>query len=111
MNVGKSVMYSYIIGVLERTLGLTTCYYFCNSQDPSTVCSQILRTIVLQLLRRHLDLASHIANQYMYRGSNHGMAQLRVLVPQLLELIPYTRIVIDRLDKCSIDDQKTMLKE
>lgn len=111
MSIGKSVMCSHIIGVLERTPGLTTCYYFCNSQDPGMVCSQILRTIALQLLRRYLDLASLIANQYVYRGSNCGVAQLRVLIPQLLELVPYTRIVIDGLDECSIDDQGTVLKE
>jgi hypothetical protein len=39
------------------------------------------------------------------------MAQLRVLIPQLLGLLPYTRIVIDGLDECSIDDQKAVLKE
>jgi hypothetical protein len=104
-------MCSHIIQVLDRGPGLSPCYYFCNSQAPGTVCSQILRTIVIQLLRRHLDLASLIANEYVYRGSNCGMAQLRVLVPQVLEVVPYTRIVIDGLDECSIDDQKAVLRE
>src|SRR5277367_5035537 len=111
MNIGKSVMCSHIIGVLQQRPKLNTCYYFCNSQGASTICSQILRTIALQLLRRHLDLASLIANEYVYRGSNCGIAQLRVLIPQILELVPYTRIVIDGLDECSMDDQKAILKE
>lgn len=104
-------MCSYIIRVLCQEPRLCPCYYFCNSQAPGTVCSQILRTVALQLLRRHLDLASLIANEYVYRGSNCGMAQLRVLMPQILEVVPYTRIVIDGLDECSIDDQKAVLRE
>jgi hypothetical protein len=104
-------MCSHIIKLLDQTPGLSPCYYFCNSQDAGTVCSQILRTVALQLLRRNPDLASLIANQYVYRGSNCGMAQLRVLIPQILEVVPYTRIVIDGLDECSTEDQKPVLKE
>jgi hypothetical protein len=67
--------------------------------------------VALQLLRRNTDLASLIANEYVYRGVNCGMAQLRALIPQILELSHYTRVVIDGLDECSIDDQKAVLKE
>jgi hypothetical protein len=108
---GKSVMCSYIIKVLEQTPGLSTCYYFCNSLNAGTICSQILKTVALQLLRRHIDLASLIVHEFINRGSNCGMAQLRILVPQLLETIPYTRIVIDGLDECSKEDQRMILKE
>jgi hypothetical protein len=51
-----------------------------------------------------------MANEYVYRGLNCGMAQLRVLIPQILEAVPYTRIVVDGLDECSMDDQKPVLK-
>jgi hypothetical protein len=71
----------------------------------------MLKTVVLQLLRRHPDLASLIANEYVDRLLNCSMKQLRVLIPQILELVPYTRIVIDGLDECSIGDQKEVLKE
>jgi hypothetical protein len=104
-------MCSHIIKVLDQIPGLSPCYYFCNSQGAGTVCSQILRTVALQLLRCNPDLASLIANEYVYRGSNCGMAQLRVLIPQILEVVTYTRIVIDGLDECSLDDQRAVLKE
>lgn len=39
------------------------------------------------------------------------MAQLRILVPQLLEVVAYTRIVVDGVDECSKDNQKVILKE
>jgi hypothetical protein len=39
------------------------------------------------------------------------MAQLRLLVPQLLGIVDYTRIVIDGIDECLMENQKTILKE
>lgn len=104
-------MCSYLASVLFDTSELHTCYYFCNSHDPGHVPHQILRTICLQLLRKNLDLASLISNEYVYRGVNCGLAQLRVLVPQLIELMPRTRIIIDGLDECSLEYQRSALKE
>ncbi|KAH6714004.1 hypothetical protein BKA61DRAFT_428897, partial [Leptodontidium sp. MPI-SDFR-AT-0119] len=88
-----------------------TCYYFCNSQEAGNICSQILRTVALQLLRRNVDLASLIANQYVYQGTSCGMAQLRTLLPQMLETIDSTRIIIDGLDECSVETQMSVLKD
>ena len=39
------------------------------------------------------------------------MTQLRVLVPQLLEIAANTRIVVDGLDECSKENQRAILKE
>lgn len=39
------------------------------------------------------------------------MAQLRILIPEMLEVIPCTRLVIDGLDECSYENQKKILKE
>src|SRR5947208_356021 len=80
---GKSVMCSYVVEVLSQKSDLNTCYYFCNSQDTANVSDQILRTIALQLLRQHPDLASLICNEFVYRGPLCGMSQLKTLIPQL----------------------------
>jgi hypothetical protein len=104
-------MCSYIVQKLTSISGLTTCYYFCNSQDTGNVCLQILTTIVLQILRQHRDVCTLIANEFVYRGASCGMAQLRILIPQLLEISSYTRIVIDGIDECSKENQKAILKE
>jgi hypothetical protein len=104
-------MCSYIIQTLQETPNLDTLYYFCSSQDRVHTSAQMLRSLGLQLLRRHLDTASLICNEYVYRGSNCGIAQLRSLIPKLLEVSSYTRIVIDGLDKCPTDSQKAVLKD
>ena len=88
-----------------------TCYYFCNSQDTGNVCQQVLTIIVLQILRQHPDICTLIANEFVYRGVSCGMAQLRILIPQLLQIISYTRIVVDGIDECSKENQKAVLKE
>jgi hypothetical protein len=109
-SIGKSVMCSYLVEAVRKVPALTVCYYFCNSKDPNDVCGQILRTIVLQLLRSHLDLASLIANQYVYQGHSCGMPRLRELIPQLLQTVPHTRIIIDGIDECPNESQ-AILKE
>ncbi|RFU24008.1 hypothetical protein B7463_g12335, partial [Scytalidium lignicola] len=80
-------------------------------QDPGNICYQILTIIVLQILRQHPDISTLIANEFVYRGLSCGMAQLRILVPQLLEIIAYIRIVVDGIDECSKEHQKAILKE
>lgn len=104
-------MCSYIIQTLTNTPGLTVCYYFCNSKDIGNVCHQILTTVILQILRQHPDICTLIANEFVYRGVSCGMAQLKILVPQLLEIIAYTRIIIDGIDECSKENQKAILRD
>lgn len=104
-------MCSYIIQTLANTIGVTTCYYFCNSKSAGSVCQEILTIIALQILRQHPDVCTFIANEFVYRGVSCGMPQLRSLVSQLLELCAYIRIVIDGIDECSDNNQKLILKE
>jgi len=104
-------MCSYIIQILADTPNLTACYYFCNSQDTGSICLQILAIIVLQIVKQHPEVCTLITNEYVYRGPSCGMVQLRSLVPQLLEIVGHTRIVIDGIDECSKENQKAIMKE
>ena len=90
----------------------TVAYFFCNSYaDGKDRCSQILRSLTLQLLRENLDLAPHVADNYANRGFNPSMQQLRKLIPELVATIPSTRLIIDGLDECNEQDQKAVLRE
>ncbi|CZR68409.1 uncharacterized protein PAC_18308 [Phialocephala subalpina] len=57
------------------------------------------------------QVRTFIANEYVYRGSTCEMAQLRILVPQLLEVVGYARVIIDGIDEYSKENQKAILKE
>jgi hypothetical protein len=111
LTSGKSVMCSYIINDLSDSLDVNLCYYVCSSHDIRNTSLQVMRVIAIQLLRRLPDLASLIANSYVYQGSSCGMLQLRKLLPQLLEISPRTRIVIDGLDECPTDIQNSLMKD
>ena len=105
-------MCSHIIQSMESQQTATMAYYFCNSHtDGKDCCSQILRTITVQLLRANIDLAAHVSENYSSRGCNPSMQQLRKLIPELLGTISLTRIVIDGLDECQERDQKLILQE
>jgi hypothetical protein len=104
-------MCSHIISLLEDAQNISPCYYFCTSLDDETVCIQIFRSIALQLLRQQPDLASFIAHQFVYQAMRNGMKQMKLLVAQILEILPCTRVVIDGLDECPRDCQKSVLKE
>lgn len=91
---------------------MTVAYYFCNSHnDGGNPCNQILRSLVLQLLRQHLDLPPHVCENYTNRGYNPSMQQLRKLLPELLDTIPAIRIIIDGLDECQEKMQKQVMQE
>jgi hypothetical protein len=75
------------------------------------VSTHVLKTVALQLLRQHLDLASLIANEFVYCGSNCGISQLKILVPKLLEITPRTRIIVDGIDECSNENQMAILRD
>lgn len=102
---------SYIIQRLGGIPSAVTCYYFCNGQDTGNVGHQILKTVVLQLVRHVPDLTSLIANEFVYPAASCGIAQIKMLISQLLEVVPNTRIVVDGIDECSKDNQKSIIKD
>lgn len=106
-------MCASILELLDKFESLNVCYYFCDNQDDGwdNPSERILGVIAIQLLRAHPELASLITNEFVSRGLSSSLAQLRVLVPKLLELHPYTRIVVDGIDECSKSAQKALLKE
>jgi hypothetical protein len=86
-------------------------YYFCDStSDSKDVCTQILKTLTLQLLQANIDSASLVADKYASRNTA-TLFQLRKILPELIATVPATRIIIDGLDECEVADQKDILNE
>jgi hypothetical protein len=87
-------------------------YYFCDSTTNSKdICTQILKNLVLQLLQANIELASHVADKYACLRPTATLAQVRKVLPELIETVPATRIIIDGLDECGTADQETILNE
>lgn len=106
-------MCTVVVDILEKFQSPNVCYYFCNNQDDGrdNPSERILGVIATQLLRAHPELASLVTNEFILPGFSSGLAQLRILVPKLLQLQPYTRITIDGIDECSKHGQKALLSE
>jgi hypothetical protein len=109
---GKSVLTSRIIQELRENPDLTTIFFFCNSHtDKEDLCSRVLRTLILELLRSKPHLTSHIFDNYTRQGRTQSLVQIKKLLPDLLSAVPSTRILIDGLDECQEKDQKAILAE
>ncbi len=113
LYIGKSIMCTAIIDLLEARSSHDVCYYFCNNQDDGRddPSERFLGVIATQLLKSHPEFASLITNEFISQGSSSSLARLRILVPKLLELQPHSRIIIDGIDECSKTGQKSLLKE
>jgi hypothetical protein len=97
---------------LRKQKDITTAFFFCNShQGAGDKFSEIIRTLVLQILRTHQDLTSHVFNEYVSQSSAVSVPELKKLFPELVAVISPVRIVIDGLDECTERDQKLILKD
>ncbi|PVH71621.1 hypothetical protein DL98DRAFT_363413, partial [Cadophora sp. DSE1049] len=84
-----------------------TLYYFCSSKDDS--CNLILRSLALQILRKHPDLASLISKEFFHKTCN--ATQIRDLLPKILATSPGARIILDGVDETTHEVQKMILRE
>jgi hypothetical protein len=101
-----------IIQDLRENPDLSTIFYFCNShRGEGDLCSQVLRTLILELLRSQPHLTTHIYENYTRQLRTPSLGQIKKLLPDLLSAVSSTRIVFDGLDECQEKDQKAILTE
>jgi hypothetical protein len=75
------------------------------------LCSQILRTLVLQVLRSQHDLAAYVYENYTKHAHTPSLHHIRKLLLHLLSSASSPHIIIDGLDECHDMDQKAILAE
>lgn len=87
-------------------------YHICNSYTTGkNLLGEILRSIVLQLLRANIELAPFIFDNYANKGLAPAIVRLRRLLPELLSTVNSIRIIIDGLDEYPESDQRVILAE
>jgi hypothetical protein len=74
----------------------------CNfrTQDLNK-CSNVLRSITLQIVKGHRNLSSFVLDDYVNHGISPTRQTLKKLLPLLLSNIDTTRLVVDGLDECA----------
>ncbi|KAF2233474.1 hypothetical protein EV356DRAFT_503548 [Viridothelium virens] len=109
---GKSVLCSKIIESLQNNSSSTVLYYFCTlSTIDGQTCAKVLRSLAAQALRAHPEISSWIYDEFICQNKMPSLAQLRILFPTMLSILPSTRIVLDGLDEFEADQYKPVLTE
>ncbi len=109
-GAGKSFLCSLIIQNLETHQDLSSIYYFCgHQQNDKDIHATILRTLTIQLLRSHLDMAELVYQVYLQKGSSRSFPAMKRILKEILFTIPNTRIVLDGIDEYNHQTQREVL--
>lgn len=108
-GTGKSVLASSIVKFAESA-GSLVLSHFCNYAYPSsTKYEWILKSLLLQLVRKDSDLASHVFESCVLGKKAPSLPILETLLRDLLSSasrepgqVSYIWIVIDGIDECEV---------
>lgn len=108
-GTGKSVLASSIVRFAESA-GSLVLSHFCNYAYPlSTKYEWILKSLLLQLVRKDSDLAAHVFKSCVLGKKAHSLPILETLLRDLLSSaskdpgkVSYIWIVIDGIDECEL---------
>nr|WOD46422.1 hypothetical protein [Trichoderma atroviride] len=113
---GKSVISAQLIKFMQRA-SMFVMYHFCTSlYATSVIYEQILRSLLIQLLRKDGDLVAHVYEEFVLGKKSPTMPALEQLLQLLLKSISnepskteYVWIVLDGLDECEPDKQARVI--
>lgn len=115
-GTGKSVMSTQLINYM-KVAKMFVIHHFCTYSYPSsTLYEQILRSFLLQLVRRDGDLVAHVYNECVLEKKSPTVSTLEHLLQVLLGSLSsepcqaeHIWILLDGLDECDTDKQARML--
>ncbi|KAJ4127046.1 hypothetical protein NW768_008667 [Fusarium equiseti] len=113
---GKSVLCTQLVNFLKGTK--TVAYHFCSYlYDSSTMFEQVLKSLILQIIRKDGDLVSYVFAHYILERKSSTSATLEQLLQKLLASMSnvpnqasYIWLVIDGLDECEKDRQLRLVR-
>lgn len=108
---GKSVLISQVVKFMKKA-NMSLLYHFCSQRYASSITyEQILRSILLQLLRKDDELVAHVYEDYVLGKRIPTIQHLETLLYNLFTVASkdpcqseYIWIIIDGLNEC---DQRT----
>jgi hypothetical protein len=87
-------------------------FYFCSYLGTSSgSTSHLLRSLISQIIQKHQDLAVYVHDVYFKSYPVPSKKALLVLLPELLQGLGSTRLIIDGIDEWDADEQKELLKD
>lgn len=113
---GKSVMSTQLVTFMQ-TAKMFVMYHFCTYlYMSSTMYEQILRSLLMQLLRKDGDLVAHVYEEFILGKKSPTISALERLLQLLFKSVSdepsqteYFWFVLDGLDECEPDKQARVI--
>ncbi|CAG1972118.1 unnamed protein product [Fusarium graminearum] len=115
-GTGKSVLCTQLINFLKETKFVI--WHFCTYlYATSTMYEQILKSLLLQILRKDADLVAYVYKTCVMERKSPTTTVLEQLLQKLLESmssepnqVDYVWVIIDGLDECDSDKQLRLVR-
>ncbi|KAF4339743.1 NACHT domain protein [Fusarium beomiforme] len=115
-GTGKSVLCTQLVNFLKGTK-FVVCHFCTYLYASSTMYEQIVKSLLLQILRRDADLAAHVYKSCIMEKKSPTTTALEQLLQKLLASMSsepnqaeYIWVVIDGLDECEPDKQLRLVR-
>ncbi|EHK42609.1 hypothetical protein TRIATDRAFT_224424, partial [Trichoderma atroviride IMI 206040] len=113
---GKSVISTQLVNFMQ-TAKMFVMYHFCTYlYMSSTMYEQILRSLLMQLLRKDGDLVAHVYEEFVLGKKSPTISALERLLQLLFKSVSdepsqteYFWIILDGLDECEPDKQARVI--
>ena len=110
-SAGKSVLSATLVQHLEET-SADVFFYFCGYSDATAGNSgDLLRSLVAQIVQVYPDTAIYVADNYLNSYRAASRKALNTLLPELLEVVGTTHLVIDGIDEWDLREQQAILND
>ncbi|KAH0531370.1 hypothetical protein TsFJ059_000210 [Trichoderma semiorbis] len=109
---GKSVMSTQLVNFMQAS-NMFVIHHFCTYlYTSSTTYEQILKSLLMQLLRKDGDLVAHVYEEFVLGKKSPTVPALERLLQLLFKSISnepskaeYVWIILDGLDECELEKQ------
>lgn len=108
--LGKSTLAAYICQHIRTRAKHRLLFHFCTTVGvDQNYQSQMLKSLISQLLRLEQGLSIYVLQKYVYKGLTPSISQLKLLLQDMLLSSSSIRLIIDGLDEWDEKDQGKVL--
>jgi hypothetical protein len=109
---GKSVLSANIVQHLEENPASDVYFYFCRYSDATAGTSAYLfRSLIAQIVQMHPDTAIYVSDNYITSYRAASRKAIASLLPELLNIVGTSRLVIDGIDEWDSKEQQATLDD
>jgi hypothetical protein len=112
--LGKTTLATYLMENASVPPNCDLLYCLCTyglGRADGNVCSLVLRSLIAQLIRAHVDLLPHLYETYVKDSTVLTMSKVKEVLLVFLDMHGTIFLILDGLDECEAKHQKQILEE